>query len=86
MSRSRTSATWAYMVSRLVLAIRYGDWIVVNDQEQAANWARYWRPEVQSYIHAYRAATGVDLTSEAVDATMPSRLIQNRLTAQTRTR
>ena len=24
----------------------------------AANWARYWRPEIQSYMHAYRAATG----------------------------
>ena len=28
---------------------------------QAANWARYWRPEIQRYTHAYRAATGVDL-------------------------
>ncbi len=31
------------------------------EPEQAANWARYWRPEVQGYIHAYRAVTGVDL-------------------------
>lgn len=71
---------------QLLLSVRYGDWIGVNDPAQAANWARYWRPEVQSYIHGYRAATGVDLTGETVDATMPSRLLQNRLTAQTRTR
>jgi hypothetical protein len=71
---------------QLLLSVRYGDWIGVNDPAQAANWARYWRPEVQSYIHGYRAATGVDLTGETVDATMPSRLLQNRLTAQARVR
>jgi len=71
---------------QLLLSVRYGDWIGVNDPTQAANWARYWRPEVQSYIHAYRAATGVDLTGETVDSTMPSRLLQNRLTAQSRVR
>jgi hypothetical protein len=71
---------------QLLLSVRYGDWIGVNDPAQAANWARYWRPEVQSYIHAYRAATGVDLTAETVDSTMPSRLLQNRLTAQSRVR
>jgi hypothetical protein len=71
---------------QLLLSVRYGDWIGVNDPAQAANWARYWRPEVQSYIHAYRAATGVDLTTENVDATMPSKLLQNRLTAQSRVR
>jgi len=41
---------------------------------------------VQSYIHAYRAATGIDLTGETVDATMPSALLRNRLAAQARTR
>lgn len=71
---------------QLLLSVRYGDWIGVNDPTQAANWARYWRPEVQSYIHAYRAATGVDLTADSVDATMPSKLLQNRLTAQARAR
>jgi len=71
---------------QLLLSVRYGDWIGVNDPAQAANWARYWRPEVQSYIHAYRAATGADLTADAVDSTMPSRLLQNRLAAQARTR
>lgn len=56
---------------QLLLSIRYGDWIDINDQEQAKNWARYWKPEIQGYIHAYRAVTGVDLTSEPVDATPP---------------
>ena len=46
-------------------------WSSVIDREQAANWARYWRPEIQGYIHAYRAVTGVDLT-DRVDATMPA--------------
>ena len=46
-----------------------------------ANWARYWRPEVQGYIHAYRAATGVDLANQP-DATMPSVLLQQRLPAR----
>lgn len=56
---------------QILLTVRYGDWIDVNDEDQAKNWARYWKPEIQSYIHAYRAATGVDLTSEPVDTTAP---------------
>ena len=47
---------------QLLLGIRYGAWSRENDQAQAANWVRYWRPELQGYIHAYRAVTGVDLT------------------------
>jgi hypothetical protein len=50
---------------QILLSIRYGAWISVNDPVAAANWARYWRPEIQSYIHAYRAVTGVDLTLDA---------------------
>ena len=49
---------------QLLLSVRFGDWSVVNDEIQAKNWARYWKPEVQGYIHAYRAATGVGLASE----------------------
>ncbi len=56
---------------QIILSVRYGDWIDVNDENQAKNWARYWKPEIQGYIHAYRAATGVDLTTEPVDATPP---------------
>ena len=48
---------------QILLSIRYGDWIDVNDENSAKNWARYWRPEIQGYLHAYRAVTGVDLTN-----------------------
>ena len=69
---------------RMLLSIRFGDWNDVIDATQAGNWARYWRPEVQGYIHAYRAATGVDLTLEPVDATMPSVLLRRRMAEQLR--
>jgi hypothetical protein len=50
---------------QLLLGIRYGAWSRENNQAQAANWVRYWRPEIQGYIHAYRAVAGVDLTRPA---------------------
>ena len=52
---------------QLLLSIRFGDWSNVFDRKQAANWARYWRQEVQWYIHAYQAVTGVDLSADTVD-------------------
>jgi hypothetical protein len=52
---------------QILLSVRYGDWIDVNDQQEARAWARYWRPEIQSYMHSYRAVTGVDLTAEVTD-------------------
>ncbi len=67
---------------QVVLSIRYGAWSITNNPVQAANWARYWRPEIQAYIHAYRAATGVDLTTEPVNSTLPSVLLRNRLATQ----
>ena len=69
---------------RLVLfANRYGAWsLTTATATQAANWARYWRNEIQGYIHAYRAATGVDLTSEPVNSTLPSVLLLRRLATQ----
>jgi hypothetical protein len=68
---------------QILLSIRYGNWSVINDPQQAANWARYWRPEIQRYAHAYRAATGADLT-QRVDATMPAHLLRRRLAATRR--
>ena len=62
---------------QLLLGIRFGAWTTVNDPEQAANWARYWRPEVQGYIHAYRAVTGVDLTRRA-ERSMPAYHLRQR--------
>jgi hypothetical protein len=50
---------------QLLLGIRFGAWTTVHEPEQAANWARYWRPEAQGYIHAFRAVTGVDLTQRS---------------------
>ena len=68
---------------QILLSIRYADWIDVNDEDSAKNWARYWRPELQGYMHAYRAATGVDLTNpDTVDYTIPSTLLARRLAAQ----
>jgi hypothetical protein len=68
---------------QILLSVRYGDWIGINDEDSAKNWARYWRPELQGYLHAYRAATGVDLTNpDTIDATVPAILLQKRLALQ----
>jgi hypothetical protein len=58
---------------QLLLGIRFGAWTEVIEPDQAANWARYWRPEAQGYIHAYRAVTGVDLTQRHAGYQMPRR-------------
>ena len=40
-------------------------------------------PEIQGYLHAYRAVTGVDLTNpDTVDHTMPAVHLQKRLAMQ----
>ena len=73
---------------QILLSIRYGDWINVDLEDAAKNWARYWKPEIQGYIHAYRATTGVDLTSADADmarqinAVPPAVLLQRRLARQ----
>ena len=71
---------------QILLGIRWGFWSDVQEPEQAFNWARLFRPQIQGYIHAYRAVAGVDLAAETVDtqvdATMPSTLLKRRLTAQ----
>lgn len=71
---------------QLLLSVRYGNWNIEEDHESAKNWARYWRAEIQNYLHAYQAVTGVDLTIEGADsqqlaarAVQPSILIQRRL-------
>lgn len=72
-----------------LLSIRFGDWIDINDQEFARNWARYWRPEIQRYIHAYNVVTGVDLAADITDVRLaenryiqPAVLLSNRLAAR----
>jgi hypothetical protein len=68
---------------QLLLAIRYGDWINVNNEDSAKNLARFFRNQIQGYIHAYRAVTGIDLTNpDTVDATIPGLLLQKRMAMQ----
>jgi hypothetical protein len=74
---------------QIVLHVRYGAWSTINDPDSAANWARYWRAEVQGYIHAYRAATGIDLSEDVTGQraaegrfVSPSVHLRNRLLGQ----
>ena len=75
---------------RILLSVRYGDWSdIENIEDQAKNWARSWKPEIQRYIHGYRTATGVDLAAEITDTRdaatrylQPAVLLQRRLTEQ----
>lgn len=75
---------------RIVLSMRYGDWSSIdNIEEQAKNWARYWKPEIQRYIHGYQTVTGVDLMADITDSRdasqrllQPSLLLQRRLAGQ----
>jgi hypothetical protein len=69
---------------QMLLSIRYDDWTNVADQEVAKAWVRFWRPEVQGYLHAYRSATGQDLSVEPVDANSPSVHLKSRLDEQRR--
>jgi hypothetical protein len=49
---------------QLLLSIRFDDW---NDPARtapdAADWAIWFRPQIQGYAHDYRVVTGVDLTA-----------------------
>ena len=68
---------------QILLSVRYDDWIDLNDENEAKNWARYWRPDIQNYIHAYRTVTGIDLTNpDTVDYTKPGVHLQKRLAMQ----
>lgn len=77
---------------RVLLSIRFGDWSDLNQtDDNARNWARYWKPEIQRYLYGYLAVTGVDLMADVVDTReaevryiQPSALLQRRLAGQTR--
>jgi hypothetical protein len=62
----RDLATYGEMI---LLTIRWGEWSTIIDPDNAANWARAWRPMVQTYVNAYRVVTGVDLTAQSTDVT-----------------
>lgn len=78
---------------QILLSIRWNNWSQISDPNRAKNWARYWRQEIQGYIHAYRAATGVDLASDITAQSQqaernlpPSVLLRRRLAAQHQSR
>ncbi len=72
---------------QLLLSIRYGDWIDVENEDNAKNWARYHKDILYGYWHAYRAVAGVDLTNpDTVDMTLPAIRLQRRLAMQQRVR
>ena len=50
---------------RIVLTLRWGIWAPIIYAENAANWARYWRPEIEGYVDAYQIVTGIDLGAPA---------------------
>jgi hypothetical protein len=42
-------AQLAQQGERILLSVRFGSWPATADRDQAANWARFWRAEVQGY-------------------------------------
>jgi hypothetical protein len=56
--------TLATAGEQLLVSIRYMNWANVNSSQFAGQWATYWREEIQGYLHAYRAVTGVDILSD----------------------
>ncbi|MBB5191064.1 hypothetical protein HNQ50_001787 [Silvimonas terrae] len=69
----------ATMGEQIVASIRWGDWNSINDPVNAANWATFFRPEIQTYIHSYRAVTGIDVCAEPVDVQVPGIHLLRRL-------
>ena len=73
---------------QVLLSVRFGNWADINDPYSALNWARYWRSEIQGYVHAYRSATGIDYSLDdqnaRIDSTMPSVHLVKRLDEQRR--
>jgi hypothetical protein len=74
---------------QLLLSIRWHAWSGESSAIAARDWASYFRPEIQGYLHAYRVATGIDLTAEPKDQAAiadrrepPSALLERRLNEQ----
>lgn len=70
----------------LLLSARFTKWIDIFQSEEAATWARFFRPQIQGYVHAYHAVTGVDLSAETSSVQdksyrdmLPSALMRQRL-------
>jgi hypothetical protein len=76
---------------QILLSVRFTRWSEIDDAELAAIWARFFRNQVQGYVHAYRAVTGVDLSAEITTTqqrelivTRPSELLRQRLSTNHR--
>lgn len=75
---------------QLILSVRWGNWASnVSDPAKAGSWAKFWRPQVQGYTHAYRVVTNVDLAApttttqqRSLFATQPSILLRRRQNGQ----
>ncbi|MFD3003160.1 hypothetical protein ACFS7Z_22545 [Pontibacter toksunensis] len=65
---------------QLLLSVRFGNWNSTTGvgATNAANWAHYWRNEVQRYVHAYNAVTGVDLSTDVTDARVQQPSMEER--------
>lgn len=80
----------ATMGEQLLLSIRWTDWANLTAVD-AQSWANMFKPQIQGYAHAYRVATGVDLTIEPKDSRgaaerkeNPAVLLERRLGEQQR--
>jgi hypothetical protein len=72
---------------QLLLSIRYGDWIAVENEHSAKNWARFHKDVLYGYWHAYRAVSGIDVTNpDAMRSPLPALQPQRRLAMQQRVR
>lgn len=69
---------------KILLAVRYGDWSTTTDQNQAANWARSFRPEIQRYTHALKIVSSIDLSNaDVVDVRTQSERVQQGIVSRT---
>jgi hypothetical protein len=78
---------------QILLSVRFTRWSELDDSELAAIWARFFRNQVQGYVYAYRAVTGVDLSAQVTTTQqrdqitmLPSVLIRQRLQNGQKTR
>jgi hypothetical protein len=81
----------AVMGEKLLLSIRWHAWGSESNADVARDWADYFKPEIQGYVHAYRVATGIDLSLEpkgpndqSERAQNPAILLERRLDQQHR--
>jgi len=79
----------AELGEQILLSIRWGNWSEVEEANDAAIWARFWRSQIQGYIHAYSAVTGVNLAAtleESVQRELrgaqPSMLMRRRMAGE----